>query len=402
MNTYQSGGGYYFKEYKNGKKIRISKELFMKLNKSQRGGAHRYYHFFLKINNIYYIFLIPSDKMKNYNELLKHIKYNGEIDSILFTPQIRKISTIKHRIDKLRNKFPTLVLTDFDSELPLANQTFEINKNKIIRMNNQIFKNKKIFIKTRLFKILNPVVETPLDRNNNVIRRPLQRSNSFVETSSQRRNSVVGTPSLENRSGTQLRISSVPNIASRNSGPSNFNYNNYTEEISHEKAEEAFNSICGNIRANTISKKDRLQLEENLKLIVRYIGLDTMRHHNLLFTRINLDKKIGKKASLLVTNNDRVNISSLLYDWCDKVRPLLDSKLASTSISMPNMRTLRGMKHQNLNDYYKGLSNNNSNRITKATIKVNAQRREIENITGIHIYINPNTGKKTYTYLSKN
>ena len=38
MKTYQSGGGYYFKEYKTGKKVRISKEQFLKSNKSQRGG----------------------------------------------------------------------------------------------------------------------------------------------------------------------------------------------------------------------------------------------------------------------------------------------------------------------------------------------------------------------------
>lgn len=43
MKTYQSGGGYYFKEYNNGKKVRISREQYMKSNKSQRGGELKDY-----------------------------------------------------------------------------------------------------------------------------------------------------------------------------------------------------------------------------------------------------------------------------------------------------------------------------------------------------------------------
>ena len=40
MKTYQTGGGYFYKIYKNGKKVRISKEKFMKLKgNKQRGGA---------------------------------------------------------------------------------------------------------------------------------------------------------------------------------------------------------------------------------------------------------------------------------------------------------------------------------------------------------------------------
>ena len=40
MKTYQTGGGYFYKIYKNGKKVRISKEKFMKLKgNKQRGGV---------------------------------------------------------------------------------------------------------------------------------------------------------------------------------------------------------------------------------------------------------------------------------------------------------------------------------------------------------------------------
>mgnify|MGYP006076610721 CR=1 FL=1 len=95
-------------------------------------------------------------------------------------------------------------------------------------------------------------------------------------------------------------------------------YNNYTKKISHKEAQDAFDNICGNISAKTISKIQITKLEEILKLIVRYIGVETMRKYNLLFTREKLETEIGNKT--------RYGKSVLFDKWCDKVTILLQAK----------------------------------------------------------------------------
>ena len=372
MKTYQSGGGYYFKEYKNGKKVRISKEQFLKSNKSQKGGANRYYHFFTKIKNNYYIFLIPSDEMKKYEKLYEHIKYNGECDSILFDTKMTKTGTIKERINKLERKFKGIILGKIDININknTISEKFPIEENKIVSLKDKFI---NIVKKTRLFKILNPVVKTPLQRSNSVNRPPLQRSNSFVETPLQRSNSVNASA-----------------ITPRNTGPTALQYN--TEEISHKEAEEAFNFICNNIRFNSITKKKDTLYKKYL-LVEKYIGHDTMKNHIALLNPETLNQNLSMKAPYSATNKDKVNINPLLSSWCDNVRPLLDSKLTSKSIKMPNNKLLQDMKRRNMNEYYKDLYSTESNRINSTRRNVIRQRGIIQQKTGISI--NPITGKKT-------
>ena len=40
MKVYQTDGGYYFKEYKNGKKVRISQEQFLNFKKNAKKSKH--------------------------------------------------------------------------------------------------------------------------------------------------------------------------------------------------------------------------------------------------------------------------------------------------------------------------------------------------------------------------
>jgi len=133
MKVYQSVGGYYFKEYKNGKKMRISREQFMKLNKSQKGGVPRKYvwridkqetklhikkldrsvhNYKLKVIELDYD-LQHSDIIKTLQVLLyvnTRIKYNITFDSIEKGTIIYNIENEHHDIiKKINDKWKKMV-----------------------------------------------------------------------------------------------------------------------------------------------------------------------------------------------------------------------------------------------------------------------------------------------------
>lgn len=107
MKTYQSGGGYYFKEYNNGKKVRISREQYMKSNKSQKGGRSiEYVWAIIKQKNELHIvekkfFKNGYKKNKKQNINNKKLKII-ELDFKESTYNVQNKTIIKNLKDKLR------------------------------------------------------------------------------------------------------------------------------------------------------------------------------------------------------------------------------------------------------------------------------------------------------------
>ena len=63
MKYFKSIRGYYYKEYKNGKKVRISRKVYEKKLKTLKGGAPTY-------KNIFSIFIQNSRIFKNIQEMI--------------------------------------------------------------------------------------------------------------------------------------------------------------------------------------------------------------------------------------------------------------------------------------------------------------------------------------------
>ena len=96
MKYFQSIGGYYYKEYKNGKKVRISRKVYEKKMKTQKGGDPTYREHFLGLMN----------KMQIFKNLQKTIKEKCPYLSLTYVSNLQQIKT-HHRkkdIEKIQER----------------------------------------------------------------------------------------------------------------------------------------------------------------------------------------------------------------------------------------------------------------------------------------------------------
>ena len=105
MRFYKSKGGYYYKEYNNGKKVRISNEYFHKqlkkskqYNKSLKGGINRNNNSTIDLSKLTKFLVTLKKKINKINELSKRLGNLKELPNKLPNNLPNNLNTVHNRM----------------------------------------------------------------------------------------------------------------------------------------------------------------------------------------------------------------------------------------------------------------------------------------------------------------